>query len=1583
MPASAPPFLTRPIVELLGRHRGYGFAGIGVSTAVGNFTQTTADLVFPGSLLGLLDWTRTYNSHSGAIGPLGPGWSASLSASLVAPAPGTAGPVTFNDVDGRVLTFTPAAAGGYTRPQDLPATLTRNADGSFSLSYDFGEVWSFDATGRLASRLREGQQVSLSYDSDDLLVRASHSAGPDLAFGYDANRRLTSVTASDGRAMSFSYSPGTVSDSLLESATLPGGGVVGYQSSGSGQASQISQITDPDGNLIVANTYDADTSAVSTQQFPGGSGATFQYDPAGLTTVTSSPDGGQVTFQADANGRMTQVTGPDGNPATFSYDSNGYLTAATTPGGIRLTQTHDANGNLLTSDWGGATTTWTYDGENRVTSATSAAGGVTSYGYAGTSHVVSKLTQPDGDVIDFSVANGLVTRRTDAEGAVTEYGRNAAGDIVSVTGPLGEVTQFSYDAAGDLVRRTAPSGLTTQIQYDAAGRVTAVTGPDGGVTSYSYSPAGLLQQATDPSGAATSYGYDAAGHLVSMTDPLQRVTSYAYDAAGNLVTLTDPAGNATTCTYDALNRLTGITDPLDISFSFGYDADGRLTAETGPDGTTSQAYNDRGNLVSITRPDGAEVSYEYDLDNRTTSVTGPDGATWAWSYDVMGRPVSVTNPLGAVTRQAWTPSGYLASVTDPLGRTTTIDRDAAGRVVRSTDPSGGVTQNVYDQDGRPISRVTPAGLVSQYRYDQAGRLIAVVDPRGWITRYEYDRQGNRTAAITPSGAIQRWRYDATRQLTETTDPNGSVTQYAYDQAGQLIAITDAKGAVTRFGYDADGREISSTDPLGRTTTRAYDQAANLTAVTDPAGHTVNLEYDKANRLTRRSAGDQSVSFSYDPAARRVSMTDAAGTTRYGYDKAGQLTELTYPDGAVLAAAYDAAGQRTSMTYPGGLLVQYWYDLNGRLTGIHDQKAGFAAYAVDPDGRVLTEELPGRLARRYHYDRGLLSRFTVYRDDHPVAATEFEHDPDGRIRVQRDGPDYVEFGYDPAGQLIRHLRYRAADGSHDETGLVYDAAGNRTSMSRGRLVTRYRYDEADQLLGLAAGDRRAEYRYDSSGRLTHRADGPGHEVSIGYDGFGLPSEVTRRRGEQTERIQPVFDGNGLLTSLATSASRGDEQRSSSVAYRWSEGPVPQILAQRAGPDMTRAGRDEFSTDFSYGYGRVFASLADHAAVLERDAYGSQIRTEQTAAWALAPHYDPFGVPDLDSEPEPAALPRFGFRGELASGSLEYLRARSYDTELGRFTSRDPVTLLYGPANGGNPYAYAANDPVDYGDPLGQLAFPFSALSDILSFLTAASAAVGCFGCPTLPNTNNRESKCFQNKICLRARGYIPDLALQGNFFELDALTLTNQPERAAQASAIHKLNTNRGGGDPVNPAVDWEVSRGDPTDLRSDIVVAGPTSAASFVYEVKAWTGPATIARVQVQLQEYIDTAWSDWNHVVLQAGTELQTWLDVIPINIFAGDDIFTPQNLFFMWGGLPGHVYFARGPKVPRPVRVREEQREPVPRRVPVRVPVTAPQPNPPLITAPQPFHLTPLEVEIGAGVVIVGFAAPVIAGGLVLLAF
>lgn len=1339
MPPAQARSITRPPVEIFGRHPGYGFAGLGVNTAIGNFTQTAVDLSFPAGLLGLLDWQRTYNSHSGAIGALGPGWATSFSAHLVASAPQgvlhrTASPVTFYDEDGRVLIFTPAPGGGYIRPQDLSADLTQNADGSFTLTYDSGILWSFDASGRLSGRSLEGQQVSLDYGNDDLLLTAQHSTGRQLAYSYDANRRLTSVQASDGRVVSFGYGAGTVTDALLESVTLPGGGVFQFEASGSGQASQVSKITDPDGVVLVANSYDAASADVTSQQFPGGGEARFHYDATGVTTVTSEPDGAEHSFQADANGRLVALTDPGQHAATFSYDPNGYLTGAVSPGGTQLAETPDDKGNILTSTFGGATTAWTYDDASRVTSITSPTGGVTTFGYSGASHVPSQVTNPNGGTTLAVISNGLVTSRTDADGNTTTLGYDATGNLTSVTNPVGLITRFGYDQAGNRTQAVSPSGATRQWSYDGAGRVSSYTAPDGAVTQLGYSPAGRLLQQTAPGGVTTSYAYNAAGILASVTDPLGDQTSFGYDPLGNLTATTDPDGNVTQYAYNDLGQLAGITDAVGTATQFGYDADGNTTSIAAPAGTSTFGYDARGNNTSAVDPTGATNLYGYDAGDRLTSMTNPLGATLQMGYDAAGNLLTVTDSAGAAAGFAWTKAGRLTGTTDPLGRQTTATRDASGRVTTITDPQGGVTRYAYDPDGRKISETTPAGLVSSIERDPAGRVTATTDPRGWITRTVYNAHGQRAAVIAPSGAATRFSYDSAGQLTEVTDGNGSVARYGYDNAGRLVSITDPKGAVTRYVYDNGGHLISDTDPLGRTTQREYDSAGNLTAIIDAAGHAQHMAYDGDGRLTQWTADDTpTVTFAYDQAGHRTSMTDATGTTHYSYDSTGRLLTITEPDGGQITNSYDAAGQLASLSYPSGLTTSYTYNLNGQLTGLHDSRAGDAAYALDPDGRLLTEQLPGRQARRYEYDGGLVRRFAVISDDHAVAETIFAHDPDGRILTQHDAAGVREFRYDRAGQLV-HVTLRG-DGQPEETQLVYDAAGNRVSLRRGGTETRYTYDAADQLTTWQARGRRTEFSYDASGRLTGEAEGERHR-QVSYNGFGWPVTVTRDDHGRRELVTATFDGDGLVRELVLTSQDdgGNEVRAASIRYRWSiDDIVPQVLAQLAAPELDNAEHDvpgQLSADFAYGYGLTFASDERAGIALHRDAYGSAIRTPDTQAWAQASHYDEFGTPRDDNDerarsdprehgelrPVPSQqdrhgqpgtddppLPRFGYHGELALGPVIDLRARVYDTDLGRFTSRDP--LLSGPPKPGqtaNPYLYANNDPVNFTDPLGTLA-----------------------------------------------------------------------------------------------------------------------------------------------------------------------------------------------------------------------------------------------------------------------------------------
>ena len=202
-------------------------------------------------------------------------------------------------------------------------------------------------------------------------------------------------------------------------------------------------------------------------------------------------------------------------------------------------------------------------------------------------------------------------------------------------------------------------------------------------------------------------------------------------------------------------------------------------------------------------------------------------------------------------------------------------------------------------------------------------------------------------------------------------------------------------------------------------------------------------------------------------------------------------------------------------------------------------------------------------------------------------------------------------------------------------------------------------------------------------------------------------MIRSEPGRTERAQATFDGDGQLAALVLTASndRDDEEHTTTVRYLWgSVGQIPQILAQRADTESHDSG--QFSAEFSYGYGRAFASGEHGAATFHHDAFGSALRTQDTSPWVQANQYDAFGLPrnadfsadDREHRRAPE-LPKFGYRGEQALGSVINLRARAYDTRLGRFTTRDPIItpMTAGPA--ANPYTYAANDPLNAIDPLG--------------------------------------------------------------------------------------------------------------------------------------------------------------------------------------------------------------------------------------------------------------------------------------------
>ena len=110
--------------------------------------------------------------------------------------------------------------------------------------------------------------------------------------------------------------------------------------------------------------------------------------------------------------------------------------------------------------------------------------------------------------------------------------------------------------------------------------------------------------------------------------------------------------------------------------------------------------------------------------------------------------------------------------------------------------------------------------------------------------------------------------------------------------------------------------LSETTPQG-TVSYTYDAAGRRATMSVPGQPTTVYAYDAGNRLTSITRDDQVVTFGYDAANRRTSLALPNGVTvAYGYDSASQLTSVVYSAGATtlgdLQYSYDADGNVTSV-----------------------------------------------------------------------------------------------------------------------------------------------------------------------------------------------------------------------------------------------------------------------------------------------------------------------------------------------------------------------------------------------------------------------------------------------------------------------------------------------------------------------------------------------------------------------------------------------------------------------------------------------------------------------------------------------
>ena len=455
---------------------------------------------------------------------------------------------------------------------------------------------------------------------------------------------------------------------------------------------------------------------------------------------------------------------------------------------------------------------------------------------------------------------------------------------------------------------------------------------------------------------------------------------------------------------------------------------------------------------------------------------------------------------------------------------------------------------------------------------------------------------------------------------------------------------------TKYVYDTKNRLVSYTDPEGRTETYTYDCNSNLTKTVDKNGNTLKNTYDNKNRLTERTAKEKKTGKETVHTYRYNAYGDVAvqDDTQFVYgDVSGQVTKettkLTKNKDVVKNYTYDSKGNKSTFSVKAGeatkLSLSYEYDGSSRLIAVKDSEGNQAvSYAYDMLGRITRETKTGREDISYTYDAN------------------------NNRKQMTIGNKTTAYQYNKNDELLRTDTLHTDTEKNDVVIYKNDKNGNRlATVNRSEIPAEAKdtsYIDVDVTLGDNQLNDNVVNHYNALNQLTETLT-KNYKVSFTYDAEGLRTGKTVN-GEKTVY---VWDGDQVVMELS---------KGGAVQKRYIRGN-----------DLVYADKGE-NTEKTYYvtdmHGNVVQLLDESGNVTktyEYDSFGNEVKPEKK-----------------DENP-------YRYCGEYYDKETEevYLRARYYESSVGRFITRDTYTGESDEPLSLHLYTYCENDGVNMVDPSG--------------------------------------------------------------------------------------------------------------------------------------------------------------------------------------------------------------------------------------------------------------------------------------------